>query len=107
MPLVKPEDFTTKPKHLTDRGRDFVSVYRQNPQAHLPGLATGIQMEHNRLGTWTTGHIPSELSAYVREYGTKVPCDHIVFCWRDKRHYPVTQRYLDEVLLPESVPIES
>lgn len=107
MPPVKPEDFTTKSKHLRDRGRDFESFYARHPQAHLPGLATGMQMEHHRLGTWTTGHIPPELPAYVNEYGTKVPCDHILFCWRDMRHYPVTQWYVDQVLLPESVPKDS
>lgn len=105
MTPVKPEDFTTKLKHLHDRGKDFVSVYTQNPQAYLPGLATGMQMEHERLGTWTTGLIPPELSAYVREYGRTVQCDHIVFCWRNKRHFPVTQRFVEERLLPFSVSI--
>ena len=106
MQRVKPEDFTTKSKHLMDRGRDFESFYTQHPQAHLPGLATGMRMEHQRLGTWTTGHIPPELPAYVRESGEIVPCEHIWFGWRNMRHFPVTQRYVDEVLLRESVPIE-
>lgn len=105
MPPIKPEDFKTKPKHLIDCGRDYESVYAQDPQAHLPGIATGIKMEHNRLGVWTTGHIPPEISAYVRENGEIVPCEHIWFGWRNKRHFPVTQRYVDERLLPFSVPV--
>lgn len=107
MPPVKPENFTTKSKHLMDRGKDFESFYTQNPQAHLPGLPTGMRMEHHRLGTWTTGHIPPELPAYVREYGEIVPCELIWFGCRDMRHFPVTQWYVDEILLPESVPKHS
>ena len=107
MPLIKPEDFTTKPKHLKDRGKDYVSVYAQDPQAHLSSVATGMKMEHNRLGTWTTGLIPPGVSAYVRENGREIPCGHILFGWRNMRHYAVTQRYVDEKLLPNSVPAKS
>ena len=60
MPPVKPEDFTTKSKHLMDRGRDFESVYTQNPQAYLPGLLREfrwniIDSEHGQLDIFRQG----------------------------------------------------
>ena len=101
--MTKPTDFSTKPKHLKDRGKKRESFYTYDPTPFLSSVATGMPLAHSRFGICTTGYIPDGLTAYTREYDKLVPCTAILFIWRDKRHFPVTQSYIHNALLPYSV----
>jgi len=100
MPTVKPQDFSTKQKHLHDRGKENVGIYATNPIQHLPHFVTGQKMTYGNHGIVTTGQHPPGLSAYTYENGRKVPCDQSMFVWNTGRFYPFSHRYFIEQVLP-------
>ena len=102
----KLEDFRTKQTHLVDQRWQYTGVYRINPEPYLRSVATGVRLDHRpRLGVFTTGLMPSGLSAYRWEGNRKVPCEIIVFCWGSLMHFPATLAYYRERLQPYCDPV--
>jgi len=103
--MVRPQDFTTKPKHRTDRGKINEGVYSTDPTPFLPNVVTGQKLDHSVLGIVTTGQMPSGLNAHVRENGVVNACEFIVFVWPSRRHFPGSDLYIHDRLLPNSNPV--